>query len=171
MLRNVCDGDVISGNTIRRTGGAGPLISLAPQSGGICAGATIAGNTLTQGTPRWTVYAEAFGHGAITGNAITYTVPAPAFSAIYDRSTVAEFPITALAISGNSVAGAVTYGVTLESYPGSLGEGIAVTGNVATGTTVGLRCRGPALFTAPIVASGNSLGPSAYGTVLVSGGE
>jgi hypothetical protein len=171
-IRNICDGNVVSGNTIKRSGAPGPLISLEAQVSA-CTGATVTGNTLTQETPRWAIYGDAFGRGLIGSNTITHTVPAVGFPSIYDRSTMLESPVVGLSIANNVIHGPVTYGVRLEAYPGSFGKGVSIVGNTANDTVFGLRCEyeSPGAFTAPITSSGNSLGPTAYGGVVVVAGD
>lgn len=173
-VANVCEGLSINGNTLARTGEPGPVIKLAPHSGGLCGGVAIAGNTIRQGSPFHAVYAESVSRWVVAGNAITYTVPAPAFAAIYDRSVLTSSPVTALAIAGNVIGGEVgpSYAVGVDCSPGSCGPGINVTGNTATNTAFGLRCNGPsANFAAPIVATGNAWGAAAYGSAQVVHGD
>lgn len=167
---NACDGLVIEGNTIRRGGHLGPVIGLAPHSGTSCSGAVIRGNSITQGTPAWAVRLESASRVSVSGNRIEFTVPAPEFSAVYAHAVVADEMVTLLQISDNLVSGYVTYGVTLEGEPGSFGAGVSVTNNVATGTAFGLRCKGAPGFTSPVSIGGNTMGPSSYGTTIVSTG-
>lgn len=168
---NVCDGLVITGNTLKRYGHVGPIVKLAPHSGGMCAGAVVAGNGMIQGTGFHAVYMESVSRALISANLITYPAPAPAYSGIYSRSVMAGYPpIVGLGIAGNMIIGAVTYAITLDGSPGTFGAGNSVTGNTAHGNTWGLRCNNAAGFTAAITSSANSIGPSAHPGVTVTPG-
>jgi hypothetical protein len=164
-VSNVCSGLVISGNTVTRTGAPGPLVRLAPHSGSLCSGVIASHNAMTQGTPAFGIHMESASDVSIDGNALTWTVAAPQFSAIYARATA---PVSRLSITGNRIFGPVTYGVTLDASPASFGAGIRVVGNTADGPTTGLRCKGAF---GPIVSYGNAMGPRScpVGTVFLGG--
>lgn len=146
-VANVCDGLAISGNTIVRTGAMGPVIKLAPHSGGICQHAAITGNSITQQTAAWGIYLESVSAVAVTGNQLTFA-SAPAYSGIYERSVLAA-PITGVIVANNLISGPLTYGVQLHASPGQFGAGVVVKDNLATGTTFPLYLNNPAGFTEP----------------------
>lgn len=171
-VANACDGLVIASNVIRRGGVAGPVIALGPHSGTTCSGAMVQGNRITQGTLSFGVKMESASNTLVTNNQIAFTAPAPAYSAVYSRSVLAGEATTALLIAHNLITGSVTYGVTLETYPGTFGAGVSVAGNTATGTMFGLRINGsPGEFSAPVTSSANTMGPGAYGGVPMTTGE
>ncbi len=170
-VQNECDGDVLGGNTIRRTGAAGPVVKLEPHSGVACAGFAVSGNAITQGTAAPAIMAVSTSRASISGNVVTHTVAAPTFPSLLVYSAVAESPITALSIAGNTLYGATTYAITLEGRPGQFAGGVALTGNVAVGATFGLRCKNPTYFTSPLVLGGNTLGPGSYSGVTSSTGD
>lgn len=170
-VANVCDGLAITGNAIARSGSHGPAIKLVPHSGGVCQHVTITGNTIRQDSVDGGIYLESVSHAVVAGNHVAFSVPSIGYSGIYDRSVLGTAPITGLAISGNTISGPITYGVTLDGAPGTFGGGIAITGNVATGTVFGLRVNNSQGFTVPIASSGNALGPSAYGSARVEHGD
>ncbi|HKP07590.1 MAG TPA: hypothetical protein VJU58_10100 [Microbacterium sp.] len=165
---NACEGLTLVGNVVRRGGHLGPLITLSPHSGTTCSGATIAGNTLTQGTPAWAIKLESASRTLVTGNRIAFAVPAPAFSGVYSHSVMAAERTTGLMISNNLITGAVTYGVTLEAYPGSFGP-VSVTGNTAPDVVFGLRCAEQG-FAGAVTASGNAWPPGVWPTATVTNG-
>jgi hypothetical protein len=170
-VANSCEGLTFAGNVIERAGVAGPVVALAPHSGTTCSGVSIAGNTITQGTVAFAISLESASRASVTANRIDYPTPAPSYSAIYARSVLVGHITESLLIANNLITGAVTYGVTIEGYPGQLGAGISVQGNVATGTMFGIRATEPTYFTAPLVLGGNTMGPGVYSGVTVTTGD
>lgn len=170
-VANVCDGLTITGNTIARGGVAGPVVKLEPHSGGLCQGVAITGNSLTNNTPAWVVYMESISNVLIAANRMAITVPAPAMSAIYERSVLASSPVVGLAITGNQISGPMSYVVRLHASPGTFGAGVAITGNVASGPAFGMCLSDAPGFTAPITVNGNSMGLGVYGQVAINAGS
>lgn len=170
-VANACDGTVISGNAVRRSGAPGQLVKLEPASGVPCSGFVVSGNVLTQETATSAVMVSSASRARVAGNLITHTVAATGYGSILVHSAMASSPITALSIADNVIHGPVTYGVTLEGGPGSFGLGVSVMDNIAVGTTSGLRCKNPTYFTSPLTVAGNAMGPIAYGGVAVNTGN
>jgi hypothetical protein len=170
-VANACDGLVIQGNPIQRTGAAGPVIKLEPHSGAICNGFAVQGNPITQGTAHVAIMAVSTSRASISSNVITHTVAAPALPSIYVYSVMAAAPITALGIKLNEIYGPTTYAITLEGSPGSFGQGISLIGNTAVGPTTGLRAKNPTYFMAPLTIGGNAIGPGAYSGVSFNAGN
>lgn len=166
-VSNVCSGLVVTGNTITRAGAPGPLVRLTPHSGGLCSGVVVAHNTMVQSTAGFGVYMESVSDAVIAGNALTWTVAAPQFSAVYSRAIA---PVARVSITGNRISGPVTYGVTLHAAPASFGVGIRVVGNAADGTMFGLRCTGAGTF-GEVTSYGNTMGPRVCPGVVFGGGD
>jgi hypothetical protein len=172
-VRNECDGNNVSGNTIRRTGAAGPLIHAYPHTNR-CRSLSIGPNTLIQDTNSPAIVAESVSGLSIAKNQITYSSPAPGKSAIHIKTNRPAWPVSVVSISANTVLGSPTYAVLFEAYPltASFGRAISVSGNVADGTVFGLRLDGgPANFTAPIISRGNDMGAQALGGNAVAAGD
>lgn len=170
-ISNACDGSAVTGNTVVRSGVAGPVVKVAPHSGVICQRLSISGNAITQLTPAWAIYGESVSNAIVADNYLTFPNGAPLYSAIYFRSTTTTAPVTGLAIANNQISGAITNGVMLHASPATIGKGIVVTGNVATGCTVGMRLETPTGFTAQITSAGNAMGPSSYAESMVNHGD
>lgn len=169
-VANVCDGLSLTGNTITRNGVPGPVLKLEPHSGAVCSGAAITGNTVYQGTAFHAAYLESVSRLAIGTNVITFTVPAPSMSAIYERAVMAAAPVTAVAITGNVITGPATYAVTLQAHPAQFGPGVVLTGNTAVGPTFGLYAK-DANYTAPIVSAGNAWPGGSWPIDMVTAGS
>lgn len=165
-LRNICNGNIVANNTINRAGTPGPLVSVEYQVNA-CVGATISGNILVQGTPRWAVYGSSFSDGVISSNIIEHVVPAPGYSSIYNRALI---PVTGLVISNNAIKGDVAHAVRLQAHPSTIGSGVVLTGNTAIGPPVGLFCEDGG-FIAPITSSGNAWGPANLGSAAIQPGN
>lgn len=168
-VANVCDGLSLTGNTVTRTGVAGPVVKLEPHSGGVCSGVVVAANTLTQTTAFHAFYAESVSDLAVTGNRVRFVGTGEKMSGIYERAVVAVAPVTAVNIQGNVITGGATYGVTLQGHPAQFGQGVSVTGNTAVGPMFGLYCKDSG-YTAPIVAYGNAWMPGVWPFAKVSEG-
>lgn len=156
-VSNTCDGITLTGNTIRRAGHAGPLVKMTPLTAG-CRGVTVVGNSMGQGTVAPAIDLESPSSSLVVGNRIVYGVSAVGQAAITVHSV--GTPVTDLVIAANVISGPVTRAVTLHAYPGTMGPGISVVGNVATGTVFGLVLENTGLFTAPVTSSGNATGPT-----------
>lgn len=176
-VQNVCEGTTISGNSIVRGGHAGPALKLVPHSGALCNGFAVTGNTIVQGTAFHGIYGESWSRAKIGDNVTTYTVTAPGYSGIYNRSVYSTFPVHDVSISGNVVAVlgpalGPTYAVTLHASPGTYGAAVVVSINASSATLFGLHLDGPASnFAAAITSSGGAIGADAYGSVLVEHGD
>lgn len=168
---NTCDGLVVTGNTVQRSGVAGPVVKLESASGVACNGVLVSANILTQGTAQTSIMAAAASKISVVGNQITHTVAAPGFPSIYALSSSTAMPVTALTVANNLIVGPTTYAITLEGSPGSFGLGVSIAGNTAIGTVFGLRVKNASYFSAPIVSSANNLGPGAYTGVTMTAGD
>ncbi len=167
-VSNVCAGLVVAHNSISRAASAGPMIRLTPHSGGFCGDVIIDHNVLTQSTAGYGIYMESASHITIDSNAMTWTVAAPQFAAIYARAIAAV--VTHLQITRNRIFGPVTYGAILSSSPFAFGGGVGLEGNYAEGPVFGVYCTGSGGF-APITSYGNSLGPKVCAGVTFSTGD
>jgi len=166
---NTCEGLVIEGNAIDRSGVAGPLIDLGPHSGATCGGASVSSNTMTQRTAAPAITLASASRTSIAANVITHATPAPGHGSIYARAAIADAPIVALSISSNVIFGPITSAVRLSAHPGQFGAGISVIGNVGVGVERGLTCE-DANFASPISSLGNSWPTSWQGSAVVQSG-
>lgn len=140
-ISNTCTGLTVAGNTIGRSGSAGPLVRATPHSGGICHDMIVRDNTMTQHTVGSGVWLESVSDAVIANNSIQWDGPAPAAFGVYNRSTVA--PVTGLQITGNKMTGAIGYAVLLSAAPFAFGTGIVISGNTSS---AGIKCLGSAGF-------------------------
>lgn len=167
-LRNLCTGDVISNNSVQRSGSPGPVISAEFQVNA-CTEANITGNLLTQNTPRWALYFTSFARGSVANNNIIHTVPAPGYPSVFNRA-LSGAPITSFLFSTNVITGISSYAVRLSAQPGNIGEGVSLVGNTAVGAPIGLFCE-ENNFLAPITSSSNAWAPGIFGSAVIQQGN
>jgi hypothetical protein len=153
-IENVAARMVVQGNTVRRRGVMGAPIRVEHHSGGAASQLVIANNVLTNDTPGNGVDMESAQDVTVSGNDISWTVPAPQASGVRLRSVL--FPADGVMISGNRIAGSALYAVALGASPQPF-KAVSVVGNMSRGTTVGLRCDQSVAgnFTQPIVYAAN----------------
>ena len=169
--QNVAANVVVSGNTLRRKGVAGPLIRFTPHSGGLPGDINISNNQLINEVIGWGIYLETASDVTIANNGLKFlTSDAGAgYSAIYERATAG--PVDNLMIANNRISGPLSYALVISAAPYSIGD-VELIGNQAKGTTVGLYCS--SLPSAPvpltITSVGNRLGTRACSAVF-SGGD
>jgi hypothetical protein len=154
-IENVAARLVVQGNNVRRRGAAGSPIRVIHHSGGSASQLIIANNVLTNDTPGGGVDMESAQDVSVTGNEITWTVPAPQFAGVRLRSVIA--PADGVMISGNRIAGpALMAGVFLGASPQPF-KAVSIVGNLARGAALGLRCDQSVAgnYTQPIVHAAN----------------
>ncbi|HUN92020.1 MAG TPA: hypothetical protein VMU33_08180 [Burkholderiaceae bacterium] len=151
---NVLERTVISGNTILRRGVAGPAIGVAHHSGSGPEDVLISNNVIRQATAGGGIEALSPRLVSITGNALSWSVAAPAAAGIVVRPVIRK--AEQVVIEGNRLqASTLLDGVFLAASPDSF-NAVSVVGNLSRGATHGLRCDNPSLFTEAVVHVGNN---------------
>jgi hypothetical protein len=153
-IENIAERMVVQGNTVRRRGLSGAPIRVIHHGPGAAAQLVIANNVLTNDTPGNGIDMESAHDVSVSGNDLVWTVPAPQAVGIRLRSVIN--PADGVMISGNRVAGSLMAAVFLGASPLPF-KAVSVTGNMARGPAVGLRCDQSVAgnFTQPIVYAAN----------------
>ena len=148
----------ITGNLVVRPAGApaGFALQVTQNDGVAPSMIDVSGNRIVQGTAAQAIELEGTQGATVTGNLITMTAPWSAGFAISCRSVVA--PCDRVLIANNVIeatGGTVGRAVELAGSPLATGR-VLVSGNIATGFTVGAYCEG--LFGGPVRLDGNIFG-------------
>jgi hypothetical protein len=153
-IENVAARVVIQGNALRRRGAMGAPIRVIHHSGGAASQLVIANNVLTNDTPGGGVDMESAQDVTVSGNDMSWTVPAPSGSGVRLRSVIR--PADGVMISGNRIAGSLFAGIFLGASPQPFGA-VSIVGNMMRGSPVGLRCEQSIAgnFTQPIIHVAN----------------
>jgi len=154
-IENVTERMVVQGNVVRRSGVTGAPIRVIHHSGHGASHLVIANNVLTNDTPGGGVDMESAQDVTVSGNEITWTVPAPQAAGVRLRSVIV--PADGVMISGNRIAGpSLMAGVFLGASPQPF-KAVSIVGNMARGAARALRCDQSVAgnYTQPIVHAAN----------------
>ncbi len=157
-VTNVMEDAVFNGNVITRRGVAGPVVKMIHANGSVTKSTIVSNNVLVQETAGAGIAVESASSMSITDNLLRWTVAAASSTGISLRATVAD--VDGFAVNDNHMV-AVSLGWAVSLYADARAITRAViTNNTATNAIAGLRCLPGTGSIAPLVRSGNLLGPS-----------
>lgn len=150
-IDNLCRDIVISGNTVRRRGQAGPVVKVQPHSGVFPGDLIITGNAITNETEGAAIMLVSPRDTIIASNKLTGS-GAPASMGVYVDAGSRD--VEGLVITGNVFRGAAYAPVRLAANASHGFIGAAVTGNVSRASGPGIRVDNPQSVTAGGIVAG-----------------
>jgi hypothetical protein len=149
------NGDILlRGNYLERLPGSapGPVVSVVPHNSGFPGRWKIDGNRIVSDVDGFPVNFESATQVSVVDNDIEFRGPtAGTYAAI--RFIAAQGPVDGGLILGNRAAGPLDSVVQLSPTPYGVGA-MSVVGNMSSGASTGVACKGTGTFRRPIVHSG-----------------